>query len=558
MLGPVEVLHGGARIDLGGPKQRALLAVLALEAGRVVSGNRLIDALYGEQPPQRPENSLQQLVSKLRRTLVPVGEATSVVTRTPGYLLDVDPDTVDALRFARIAATARTASERGETEVAALLLRDGLELWRGEPLADLTDEPFAHAEIVRLEELRVQRAGGPIQVDLASGSGGDVVGELRMLVDRHPYRERLRVLLMRALYAQGRQVEALQIYQDARRLLVDELGVEPGDELRRVEQAVLTQSLSLEPSQRSDSTRPDHTRPDGHRPNGHVTTDVRSTAGPRPTGLSTFLFSDLVGSTGLWERHPIDMPAALARHDALVRLAISEHDGYVFTATGDGFTAAFASELDALRAAVAIQRAMAGERWGDVGPLALRIAVHTGVAHERDGDYFGPTLNRCARLLETVEGGQIVASAATEALVADRLDDDIRLVAAGERRLRDLSRPERVFAVVVEDVASTLRPLPVLECCRSRVPSPSGVVAGRESEIAEIDGLLARSGLVTLTGPGGVGKTTLALEVTDRLIERFPDGAFLVALAEVHDPTAVLTAARVRIERRLVHLAGGR
>ncbi len=315
---------------------------------------------------------------------------------------------------------------------------------------------------------------------------------------------------------------------------------------------MLTRSLPrahrLGRSESGEHVDPSPARPPDHNPGSPASNGESRDIGPvpagrGPTGVTTFLFSDLVGSTSLWERHPTDMPAALARHDELVRRAISEHDGHVFTATGDGFTAAFASELDAIRAAAAIQRAMGAEDWGRIEPMAVRISLHTGVAHERDGDYFGPTLNRVARLLETVEGGQIVASAATEALVVDRLDDGIRLVASGERRLRNLSRPERVFAVVVDDVVSTARPLPLLECCRSRVPAPSGAVAGREREVAEIDAFLTRSGLVTLTGPGGVGKTTLALEVTDRLVERFPDGSFLVALAEVHDPTDVLAAA---------------
>jgi predicted ATPase/DNA-binding SARP family transcriptional activator len=241
LLGPLAVSCNGAPIALGGQKRRALLAALLLEANQVVSRDRLIDGLWGEDPPETARNTIQVYVSQLRK-LLPEG---ALETAPPGYRLVVEPDTIDLFEFVRLSGEGRTALATGDAAGAADALRAAMALWRGPALADLAWEPFAHAEIGRLEELRLAALEDRIDADLALGRHGQLVGELERLVAEHPLRERLRGQLMLALYRAGRQADALAVYQRARKTLVDELGIEPGESLRKIERAILAHDPSL-------------------------------------------------------------------------------------------------------------------------------------------------------------------------------------------------------------------------------------------------------------------------------------------------------------------------
>src|SRR5262245_36393397 len=238
ILGPLEVVEGGRPLTLGGPRQRALLAILLTRANEVVSNDRLIDELWGARPPRTGTNALQYHVSQLRKTLGP-GDA--IVTRESGYLIRVAPDELDLIRFEQLVEEAR----RAPADQAARLLHDALDLWRGPALADLASEPFAQAEILRLEELRLAALELRIETDLALGRHRELVGDLEVLVHEHPLRERPRAQLMLALYRSGRQAEALDVYREGRRLLVDELGIEPGLELQTLEKAILRHDPEL-------------------------------------------------------------------------------------------------------------------------------------------------------------------------------------------------------------------------------------------------------------------------------------------------------------------------
>ncbi len=242
LLGPLAVSVAGEPLALGGQKRRALLAALLLEANRIVSRDRLIDALWGEEPPDTARNTIQVYVSQLRK-LLPEG---TLETEPPGYRLIVDPDTVDLFQFIGLTQQARAALTVGNAVDAAETLREALALWRGPALADLAWEPLAQGEVVRLEELRLAALEDRIDADLALGRHGQLVAELEQLVAEHPLRERLRGQLMLALYRSGRQADALAVYQRARRALVDELGIEPGDSLRKLERAILEQDPSLD------------------------------------------------------------------------------------------------------------------------------------------------------------------------------------------------------------------------------------------------------------------------------------------------------------------------
>jgi DNA-binding SARP family transcriptional activator len=248
VLGPLEVAANGAPLPLGGAKQRAVLALLLLHANEVVSTDRLIDELWGDSPPESAANMLQGYVSHLRKTLEPGrrrGEHELLVSRAPGYMLQIASDQLDAERFERLASEGRVLLADRDEAAAVERLRAALVLWRGGALDDLAYEAFARADIDRLEELRLQTLEDRIDAELALGRHEALVAELRELVDRYPLRERLRAQLMAALYRCGRQAEALEMYRDTRRSLLEELGVEPGPALRELEQAILRQDPEL-------------------------------------------------------------------------------------------------------------------------------------------------------------------------------------------------------------------------------------------------------------------------------------------------------------------------
>jgi predicted ATPase/DNA-binding SARP family transcriptional activator len=248
ILGPLEALDRGRDLAPAGSKRRALLALLLLHANETLTIDRLVDELWGEHPPATAARTLQAHVSRLRKALdagAGNGAGELIVTREHGYELKLDPERLDSHRFERLVAEGRTQLTAGRPERAATAFESALSLWRGAPLADLAYEPFAQPEIARLEELRVAALEDLNDAKLALGRHGELVGQLEALIGEHPYRERLRAQLMLALYRCERQADALQAYQDARRTLVEELGIEPGEPLRELERGILAQDPAL-------------------------------------------------------------------------------------------------------------------------------------------------------------------------------------------------------------------------------------------------------------------------------------------------------------------------
>jgi predicted ATPase/class 3 adenylate cyclase len=252
-----------------------------------------------------------------------------------------------------------------------------------------------------------------------------------------------------------------------------------------------------------------------------------------PTGTVTFLFTDVEGSTRLWETAPGSMGKALELHDSILRDRIRANNGHVFSTGGDGFAAAFARAGEALDAAVSAQKALASEPWPEDARLKVRMGLHTGEAEEREGNYYGPVLNQTARLMALGHGGQILCSAATAELL-----DDAGLTELGEHRLRDLSAPAHVFQVG----ADTFPPLRSVENFPGNLPLLVSSFVGRDRELARVADATTESRVVTLTGVGGVGKTRLALQVAAEMLPRFKDGAWLVELAPLRDPEGVAGA----------------
>jgi len=260
-----------------------------------------------------------------------------------------------------------------------------------------------------------------------------------------------------------------------------------------------------------------------------------------PTGTVTFLFTDIEGSSRLWERFPVDMGPALARHDALLRGAIEARGGVVFKTVGDAFCAAFSSPASAMESALAAQAALFAEDWGRVGPVRVRMGLHAGPAEFRDQDYFGGTLNRTARISSAGHGGQILVSQVLPEIL--RLDfPDLGFVPLGDFRLRNLTSVERIYQVHAPGLPAQFPPLRLQLSLPHNLPAPTTSFIGRIAEMEEVKSLLGRGRMLTLLGTGGTGKTRLAIEVGREALEAFPDGVWLVELATLDQESDLLEA----------------
>jgi predicted ATPase len=267
---------------------------------------------------------------------------------------------------------------------------------------------------------------------------------------------------------------------------------------------------------------------------------------PTPTGTVTFAFTDIEGSTMRWDRDRSAMEDAVRRHDAVMRAAIARHGGHVFKTLGDAFCVSFARPEAAVAAMLDAQRELAAQDFSAVDGLRVRAALHTGTADERDDDYFGPAVNRVARLLAIAHGGQLILSGATESLLQGVLPPDVALRDLGEHRLKDLARPERVYQVLAPGLVADFPALRSLDARPNNLPAVLTSFVGRESEVAEIAGLLTEHRLVTLVGSGGIGKTRTSLAVAANLLESMADGVWFVELAPLasgdYIPTTVAQA----------------
>ena len=390
VLGPLEVRDGQESVPLAGAKQRALLALLLVHANHVLSRDRLVDELWGDEPPETAVQSLQVYVSRLRKLL----PSDTLLTRPPGYLLEVEPSELDLQRFERLLAEGHEALARGDAGRASDVLHDALALWRGPALAEFVFEPFAQAEIGRLEDLRLAAVEERIEADLALGRHADLIGELEALVAENPYRERLRRQLMIALYRSGRQAEALEAYQQARRELVDELGIEPSGALQQLEKAILNQDEALE-------TR-------------SVPSAPTRRALPVERKRVTVLVADL-GMTNELEEDPERAEAFLDSVHLEAEVEINAAGGTVEKGIAGALLATFGAPqarqedhaVRAVGAALAMRHRLRGV-FGDV--LSVRIGVESGeVILGRPGSFVsGKPVASAARLIRVAEPGEII------------------------------------------------------------------------------------------------------------------------------------------------------
>jgi predicted ATPase/class 3 adenylate cyclase len=506
----------------------------------VVTAEALVDGLWGEEWSPGRERNLHALVYQLRRRLAalePDKGATRLARAGAGYRLVLGAGELDVAVFGDLAGRGREATRAGDAAGARELLGQALGLWRGAALADAAPLCARLAgEAARLEEARLAVTEERIGCDLALGRHGEVAAELAGLVAEFPLRERLAALLMTALYRCGRRGEALAVYDGARRVLAGELGLDPGPELAGLQARVLADDPAL--------AAPAPAAVPG------AAAAARAGMG-LPQGTVTFLFTDLEGSTRRWEAHPQQMRDALARHDAIVRGAVESHHGVVFSTMGDGMAAVFASARDAVGAVLAAQQGLADEDWGEVtGPLAARMGLLTDEGVLGGEHYLNQPLNRCARLMGAGHGGQALVSGATELLVREDLPEGCALVDLGEHRLRDLARPVRIFQLAGPGLRDQFPPLRTLEAFAGNLPVQLSSFVGRADELAGLAAGMERSPLVTVTGPGGVGKTRLALQAAAGQLPSFSDGAWLCELHPAGDgetmAQAVLAALRAR------------
>jgi class 3 adenylate cyclase/DNA-binding SARP family transcriptional activator/tetratricopeptide (TPR) repeat protein len=500
LLGPLEVRCGGVSVAVGGSRERAVLTRLSLSANQVVPLETLADDLWAGEPPEGAPQALWVYISRLRKALRDHGGDTLLVTRPPGYVLQVEPEALDSVRFEALVAEARALGAANPIE-SANRYRRALALWRGPALADVADLPFARAEAGRLEEARLSALEERIDADLACGRHGELVGELAGLTRDHPVRERFWAQRMTALYRAGRQTEALRAYQDLRRYLGDELGIDPAEDLRRLESAILRHDPDLDWKRPPEISAPAEPEPRQDLAPGVVS-----------SGVVTFLFTDLVGSTELLQRLGDDAADELRRrHFTVLRQALSTHGGTEVKSLGDGLMAAFASPLAAVRAAVAIQRAMTADSQGRETPLAVRVGLHAGEPISEGDDYFGTPVVVAQRLCDRARGGQVLASALLQGLVGNRGDHTFRTL--GGMNLKGLAAPIAACEVVWEQPTAVAVPLPVpLE------RDESSIFVGRDRELTGLEAAweAARSGrrrLVLVVGEPGIGKTRLAAEL---------------------------------------------
>lgn len=502
VLGPLHVRQAGAPVTIPGAKPRALLTMLGLHDGSVVPAETLLELLWGIDPPRTADKALQTHVSTLRRTL---GDGL-VLTEGAGWRLAATE--VDASLYRAAARRGRDAAAAGDISQAVARFDEALALWRGVP--ELPETRRGSAERTRWVEGHAALVEDRADALLATGRAAEIIGELETAVADAPLRERRWGQLMLALYRAGRQGEAIGAFRRARTLLAEELGVEPGPELRRLETAIIAQDAALDaPAAQS------------------ISSIMRAV---------TFLLTDIEGSTAAWEADAVAMATALARHDELAEQIVTSRGGRLIKTRGEGDAtfSVFDRPSAAAAAALELQDAIAREPWSLADPMRIRVALHTGEVELRDGDYFGRAVNRAARLRSLAAGGQILCSGATAELVIDSLPDDVVLSDLGVRQLRNLARPEHVFELRL--ASADERPAPESAAAPLQRPgmpamlTGPGPFVGRGTEVQRLftawqTALAGSTNAVLIAGEPGVGKTRLAGEWSR---QAYDDGAIVI------------------------------
>jgi DNA-binding SARP family transcriptional activator len=507
ILGPLVVVGGNESVLVRGTKRRGLLAYLLVHAGDAVALDRLVEDLWDEQAASGARGTVQTYLSQLRKLLAGSDEVT-LETRPGGYVLDVPTDCLDARRFEDLCAQ---AAQETDTRKRVALLDEALGLWRGVPLGEFAGSEWADVECTRLQTLRVRALQARTDARLNLGQHAEAIPELERLVREHSLDEQFWAQLMVAYYRSGRQAHALRAYQRARALLADELGVEPGTQLQELERQILDHAPELMLAAPAPP--------------------IASTEPPLPEGVVTFLLTDIEGSTSMWDKDPNAMSRAIARYEELVGQTVEEQHGFIVKSRGEGDStlSVFPRAGDAATAAVALQGRLLDEEWPAGLVLATRMALHTGEAHLRDGDYYGGSLNRAARIRGLGHGGQTLCSRSTRDLIADTLPEEMQLIELGTHALRGLQRPEQVYELGMAGLPSQFPPLVSLDAFPTTIdlPDPSFAradeeLAGRGVELQYLESAWRKAAtgarqVALISGEPGMGKSRLAYEFAQRV-----------------------------------------
>jgi predicted ATPase/class 3 adenylate cyclase len=458
---------------------------------------------------------VQTYVSQLRKLLP--GDA-QLLTGPAGYTFTIAPGSLDADRFEQLVERAGDITDPADR---LELLDEALALRRGPALDEFAGAHWADEAARHWERSWILAVERRVDALLELGRPREAIADLERAIGADPLHERSWVLLATAHYRAGDQSRALAACRDARNVLAQELGVDPGPELRAVERMILDHDETLHPGGNREGPR------------------LRASL---PSGVVTFLITDIDKSTRLWENDSASMASALDRHDAIIGAAVTQHGGTVFKHLGDGVLAAFSTPTHAVAAAIDAQRCFSMETWPTEEPVRSRMAIHTGEAVvERDGDYFGPVLNRCSRLVTLGHGGQILVTG----IVADSLRDkplpEVHVESLGEHRLRDFAEPERVAHVWHEATPPSFPPLLSIELV-GNLPALLTTFVGRDDELKDLIEKVPAQRLTSLIGPGGIGKTRLAVEVASELQGLFDAGTWFVDLSAISDDALVSSA----------------
>ena len=527
VLGPLEAACGGDPVRLGGERQRVLLALLLVHVNELVTVDQLVEQLFGERRREGAVNAVQVAVSRLRRVLEGGdGDAGVLQSRPGGYVLRVEPGQLDAAVFERLLGDGRGLLAAGQAAGAAARLREALGLWRGPALGDLAVVDCLQAEIRRLEELRLVALMERIDADLALGARDELIPELELLIAANPLQERLRGQLMLALYRAGRQADALAAYREASELLRDQLGLEPSPALRELERSILQQDSALAP------------------PQVPVVPSVLAVP-PDASGLLTFMFTDVEGSTRLMQAlGEAVYRDVLDRHFRLLRRSLEQHGGAEVSTFGDALFAVFTDSGAALRACTEIQRALAQEPWPGSTRMAIRIGLHRGATESHRGNYAALAVNQAARIAASGHGGQVVVSAAVKAAQpAEHVG--LQLVSLGKHLLRDFERPIELYQLAAPGLERDFPALRAPQRRNDNLPVATTPLIGRSAALARIAEPTGHERVVTLVGPGGVGKTRLALAVAEERVADHRHGVWWADLAGSHPKDVEQTVARL-------------
>ncbi len=516
ILGPLVVRGDDGEIAIGGRLRRRLLGMLLANGGERMSTDMICDAVWDGEPPARAPKTVRTYLTQLRRLPIPA-PGLIVDADADGYRVELDRSVLDATRFEDLVEQARSTD--GARRLA--LLDDAVGLWRGAVLDEFRGSAWADDVARPLERLRVAASQDRYELHLESGRAADVVGGLETDFIAAPLDERYGTLLARATYQSGDVDGALRVLGRLRRALAEELGLEPGPETTDLEHRMLERDPSLSPR-------------------GRQTAADAGTEAERvlPTGTVTFLFTDIEGSTALLQRVGDETYVSLLQqHRRAITDAVDEHGGVVFGTEGDALFCAFEDAGAAVDAALGAQRRLNDEDFGDGVELCVRMGLHTGHALIIGDDYAGATLHVVARVSAAAHGGQVIATDATRSIAGGGSWESL-----GRHRLRDVEGAVELHQAQDPDDPQTFTPLRTAQNVPTNLPESRDDFVGRVEEVAQIGSLLTEHPMVTLVGPGGVGKTRLATEAGHGMKPAFAGGAYLVELANAAVDADVATA----------------